>query len=268
MQSPELIKTIMKKGGYILVVGGGCSDLPLPYHEHPQILIWDDNQQNLDNKEIPTNTRVIMYNRWISHTLAKRLSNAARNLHALRFPMLKARQMKELLSEVVQAEPQEVPEEVIQEQIEQVNATIPDETQEIKELDMPKQTVSKVKGFIKEFVAKNIRINLDYDVKGTKSAEGTRLYELATKEGIKTTKASVIQAVYVTLKELAGKKTVRKSPAAKAKTDGKGDDFAELNRLIEDAITAMKLVQEHLPNVLKETEKLRAMRAKFLALLE
>jgi len=283
MTSPELIAHIMKGGGRILVVGGETKDLPRQYHEHAQILIWDDNQQNLLNKEVPSNVKVILFSRWISHTMAARLHKAAKQLNALKFPMLRPREIKELLAEVAQTPepPSAAPIEVIEQHIEQINSTnapeFPDYVSEpeVKDTTMAKQDL----GSVTKFVARNVNINQDYTQKGSIRREGLRLYLLAEKEGIKTTEGSILNATSLAIRNV-GKttsrkpgqsrkaKTTREEPTTTTTKSSTTDDFEELEKLIVDAIAAMKLVQEHLPKVRKETEKLRGLKAKFMKLLE
>lgn len=259
MNNPQLVASLLKQGGRVLIVGGEMKDLPRAYHEHPQIIVWDDNQNHISTKEIPTNVKVIIYNRWVSHGTAKKLSDAARNLHAIKFPMLRSREIKELMAEVIQAEPVEIP----QEQVEQII------TEQVNE---PETTVAKQElGALKKFIAKHINMGLDYSVKGTKTKEGRRLYELSKKEGVKTTPLSAIQGVRVVIDEISGHKKspkVIRAPKVTVKSQEGVDDFAELDRLLTDAITAMKLIQEHLPKVRNETEKLRGMKAKVLSLFD
>jgi len=260
VNNPELIATILKRGGRVLIVGGETKDLPRPYQEHAQILIWDDDKINILNREIPSNVKVIMWNRWISHSTVARLNNAAKQLHAIKFPMLRSREIKELLSEVVQTDALDVPDTVVEEQIEQAIQTTP----EIQETTVAKHVMLKP-GLLQQFLAKNIDLSVDYSIKGSKSKEGKRLFEVAQRDGVKTTIMSITNALGIFLKQKAsGGKTAAR---IKAKTESHtGDDFQELERLIEDAIVAMKLVQEHLPKVRKETERLRGMREKVLKL--
>jgi len=277
----------MRNGGRILIAGGETSkDLPKQITEHPQIIIWDDNQQGLDQKIIPTNVRIIMYNRLISHATAKRLSNAAADLHAIKFPMLRNREIKELLYTFVQADATVAPEQVepIVEQIIKEEVAIESANLEKVEEIMP---AKKERGWLRKFAMRNINLNLDYTIKGTVVKEAARLFDIAKKDGVKTTLASMNQAIYVIVKEVRDNKSksdntnkgmfktlhgegqslsshVKPTKAKSASVD----DFTELEKLIQDAIVAMKLVQEHLPKVRKETERLRGLREKFLKLLE
>jgi hypothetical protein len=253
MTNPQLVAKLLSQGGRVLIVGGQLRDLPPQYHEHPQIIMWDDNKQEYLTKEVPSNVKIIVYTRLISHGATDKLNRAAKDLHAIKFPMLRTREIKELMSEVI---PTPVTEPV---------ETTP--AQESEETTMPKQE----QGALKKFIAKNINMGLDYSVKGNKTREGERLYELSKKEGVKTTRLSAIQGVRVVLDEISGhKKTpkVIRAPKPTMKSSEGVDDFAELDRLLTDAITAMKLIQEHLPKVRQETEKLRGMKAKVLSLFD
>ena len=124
MNSPELVATILKQGGRLLLVGGDMETLPRQLIEHPQILVWDDTRQNLLNKEIPSNVRVIIYNRWVSHSLVAKLNVAAKQLRAIKFPMQRPREIRELLAYIAQAEPQPVTPIDVELEIEKVNKTM------------------------------------------------------------------------------------------------------------------------------------------------
>lgn len=261
----------MKDGGRILVVGGGMSDLPPAYQNHPQVLIWDDNKQGHSQREVPSNVRVIIYNRWISHATAQRLSEAARSLRALKFPMLRTRDIKTLLSEVVQADPSEEPAAKIEEAIiaaEQFEMQPAEESPVVKKQDKRKESP------LRDFVAKFMDPKIDYTQRGAIRQEGQRLIEIAKREGVKTTPLSLTNAVGILAKQLrksrgeAVPEPRRRAGTPRVKTSSAsgGDDFEQLDQLIDDAIAAMKLVQEHLPKVRRETERLRGMREKVLKL--
>lgn len=261
MNNAEVVASILKKGGRCLIVGGETKDLPKIYQEHPQLLIWDDNQQNITNKEVPSNVKIIMYSRWVSHDTAKKLSVAANNLHAIKFPMLKTREIKTLLTEFMQADASDkIDEKEIENLIEQQNS-IPEEPaikhdEEITE--MPKQTKKiSAKGDLQRFIARNIDINKNYKVKGAIKEEANRLIAKAKNEGLPTTIASLANGIG---------QFVRGKNKPLTKSTQSVDDFSELDKLIEDAISAMKLIQEHLPKVRKETEKLRGMKEKVMKL--
>lgn len=277
MNNSQLIAHILKQGGKLLIVGGETKDLPRPYHEHSQILIWDDNQQNFAQKEIPHNVRIIMWNRWVSHATQKKLNEAAKSLHAVKFPLLKPREMKDLLSEVVYIDkPQEdIPAEVIEQEIEEVNKTVEplDLNEAVKDTIPMAKHIHVEQGTLQKFYAKHLNINRDYSIKGAKVNEAKRLFEIANREGVKTTLASLANGLGVFLKRLEkGRSTpTPRKPVVtttKESTVIVEDDFAQLETLIVDAIAAMKLVQEHLPKVRRETEKLRGLKQKFLKLLE
>ena len=285
MKTPQLIATLMKGGGRILIVGGGTEELPDSITRNPQIIIWDDNKQGIEQKEVPSNVKVIMYNRWISHTNRWRLDNAAKSLRAIK-------EIKELLSEFIQAEPIEMTKEKVDEVVldivareefieEKLNETPvePSETVETNEgLDMSKANGKR--GTLKDFIIKHINLNTDYSKKGTIAVEARRLFDKAKSSGLKTTIGSMNQGISVLLKEI--KKNKGEVPKAKPehgtgvslaahvpvkeKRNNNIDDFEQLDVFIQDAIAAMKLIQEHLPKVRKETERLRSMKDKVLKL--
>lgn len=269
------------------MVGGGVSDLPDRYKNHPAILLWDDNQQAWMNKEVPANIRAVLYNRWISHSGVSRLNNEIDARRLIKFPMLRTSEIKVLLSEIVPMTLPRVSEEPEAAEVEvesrEPRPTAP-EGQGIltkEEVEAEMAATKQPKGALMGFIAKHIKLGVDWSVKGSKATEGMRLFELAKKEGLKTTKMSMLNAVGVFVRRQGGenrnqnkrvvaireaRSEVTDTVASRASSKG-SDDFKELERLIDDAITAMKLVSEHLPNVRKETERLRGMREKMLKML-
>lgn len=293
---PHLVTRIMANGGKILVVGGESKDLPNNIINHPAIIIWDDNKQEFAQKTIPSNTRIIIWNRWISHASVGRLNEACKSLHAIKFPFLRAREIKELLSEMVNQSPSVRSdnefEPVSDEEIDKVNqvneitfsaqeqivktesTTIPDRN----EVDMAKTKKTGKRVNLKEFIAKHIKMGVNYSVRGSVAPETRRLFEIAKKEGIKPTLGSLSQAMYVALGEIKKNKTksqsinVGKEETVKIKTNvmsGKEhtkSEFEEFEKLIADAIAAMKLVQEYMPKIRKEVSMLRSAKDKVLAM--
>lgn len=265
MTNPELIAHLLKQGGRVLVAGGGISDiLTKQQREDPRIVCWDDEDRNFDAREVPSNVRAIIFNRWISHQLSAKLAEAAKRMHIVRFPMLRTREIKTLLEEAYQTEAPEVAPEVAATAIAEAearDAAAEETTAMVKEAEVA-TTAGKSRGFLQAFIAKHMNLSIDYSVKGSIAREGDRLLAKAKTEGVKTTQHSMRNALAIAIRNM-GK---ARKPAAQP-TDMQ-DDFAQLDRLIEDAITAMKLVQEHLPKVRKETERLRGMRERMLKLLE
>lgn len=292
LKTPELVATLLKSGGKILIVGGGTSELPNNITNHPQILIWDDTKQGIEQKEVPSNVKIIMYNRWISHTNRWRLDSAAKSLRAIKFPMLKTREIKELLSEFIQAEPMDITKEKMDEVVldivvkdefdeEKVSEPIVSEPSEpiVNEtevgLDMSNLKKTSKSSPLRDFIVKNLNINNDYSVKGSISKEAKRLFPLAKEKGATQSINSLNQGISHILIEIKKNKGIIIEPrtrgvalSSRVKEDPKtnNDDFEQLDVLIQDAIAAMKLVQEHLPKVRKETERLRSMKDKVLKL--
>lgn len=281
MKTPELIARLLKDGGRLLLVGGNVEALPDAYKNHPQLILWDDDRQSNEHKEVPSNVRIIMWNRWVSHSMVARLNEAARQLRAIKFPMLRTREIKELLAEVIQADPLETPaeevakiveEEVQTEEREELASVPPVNPEPVQGVDMARKKSTRKPAPLQEFIAKHLDINKDYSVKGSIKKEADRLFAIAEKERFKTTIGSMTNAVALVIRAM-GKKSpgaaaprktsVSTRPATSSKVP---DDFEELENLIQDAIIAMKLVQEHLPKVRKETERLRGLHAKVRAL--
>jgi hypothetical protein len=263
VNNPELVASLLKKGGKVLIAGGETKDLPRAYQEHAQILIWDDNKQNINMREIPANVKIIIYTRWVSHATARRLSEAAVKLHAIKFPMLRPREVKSLLSEVIPVSPPTF-EEIKQEHDAEIAQTT---TPEIEEpVVKTKRNISPA-GSIQSLLAEHLNREIDFTIWGSARKEAERILPIAKERGLtNATLNSIGGAIPYFLKRNKDKPTPKIQPVVKVESSS--DDFAELDRLIGDAILALKLVQEHMPKVRNETEKLRGMKEQFRKLLE
>lgn len=261
MTTPEVLYNIVRNGNKILVVGGGFAKLQL---DHPKILVWDDEVTGFDTKQIPITVKAILWGRNISHETTNKLNMEIRRLHALKFPMLRPNEVRNLLSLVV-----DKPAPVVNEVVEVVTEPVVTEpiTQEPLTEQVEDTTMAKNAGRneLKNFLIKNLKLDVDYSVRGSVSQEAGRLFKMASTAGIKTTKGSVVQAVSKILREM---KTNKSKPVAPAKSKAETNDFAELKRLIGDAQAALKLVAEHMHKVEKEVESARSARARLLKILE
>lgn len=260
MDTKELLAQIVTKGGKILLVGGGLSKLGADYLNHPGIIVWDDEKQDHNSKHVPGSVKVIMWNRLVSHATVDKLNNAIHSLGAIKMPMLVNHEIKNYLSKIVPTEKKE-------DRLIPLSApldspiTEPTPLEEGKE-EMPKQVD---KGALQKFLAKNMNIQIDYSQRGSIAKEANRLFPKAKSDGIKTTIGSLTQAVGKLAKNLS---KAKHQPASSSAAKSTNDDFEELDKLLADAVAAMKLIQEHLPKVRKEVEKLRSSREKMLKLLE
>jgi hypothetical protein len=93
-----LTRLVNERGGKILVVGGEIKDLPRPYHNHPSLLLWDDNQRNLGSRVVPANVRAIIWNNFTSHPTVNHLNRVAKKIQAVRLPFLKPREIRAVLN--------------------------------------------------------------------------------------------------------------------------------------------------------------------------
>ncbi len=269
----HMLARLVNGGGKILIVGGGVENLPHQYVNHPQLLFWDDNFQGHEHKEVPTNVRAIVWGRWISHSTVARLNKVVTARRLLKFPFLKPGQMKSLLADVVSGalKPPVTTSETRQE--------VP--VSELQQ-EQPEKPRAKI-GQVGDLIERHLDWGLDYTVLGTVTRETKRLMSIAEAEGIPTTMGSLMEGIRTRLKR-KGIATVNRvpgallkvpkpkkekviAPAHKPVTKGE-DDFVTLDRLLEDAITALKLVQEHMPKVREETQRLRGVREKMMALLQ
>lgn len=238
-------------------------DLPQRYHEHPQILIWDDNDSGFAHKQVPTNTRGIVYNRWISHQNAKRLRLAAEQLRIPVFPLLRKREVMEVLDtitreEVSAPEQAEVP----------VFETIP--LPEIEEETMPalltnEDMMRKAKrGEMTKIILPKIAIGLP-----SVAAEADKLMPILKKEyHINMTRAALVQAITkYRASDASGERKVQ-AKIDKVVNKISPDEFAEGERLLKDARAAIDLFLNFLPALRKQSKELQEKQEKIRRLLE
>lgn len=278
-----VILRLLRNGGYVLVIGGGTDELPDKYRNHPQIMLWDDNRQGFNGKKVPTNTRAILFNRWISHSSAAQMRNAAERLKIPIFPMLRTREIKEMLSDVVNEPP--IPTSVTEEiELPPVPVKVPMPPAQLEEepavhvgpLRRPK------KKEIDTILAKELRDD-------ETPAQGTQrlLPVISQKYGIEQTKGSLEQAIRTyRIRVQNGTAGVVAPPAKRgsriaAETSGPSlttkrevklstfaDDFVEADKMLRDARVALDLLIEFMPKLRKEVESLRKKQQKIREFLD
>lgn len=257
----ETVVRLMKAGGYLLIAGGSTDDLPDKIRSHPQIKLWDDNKQDFLHKSVPTNTRAILTNKWISHQNMGRLRFAAERLRIPIFPMLTTREIKELLDEFIHFEP--VPTQSAGELELPEPEPVPTTPAILMKEDLmraPKQ------GEIQEIIKKH---GLTEGISNKANAE--RLLPFVREANIKQTIAALEQKIavmkrggYKGARTATVKKMSEPEPTAKLSAS---DDFTEAERLLREARTAIDLFLDFLPKVRKEVVELRKKQAKLKELL-
>lgn len=274
----EVVCRLLKNGGYLLVAGGSVDSLPDKIRNHPQIILWDDNSQGVTRKEVPSNTRAILYNRWVSHATAHKLRFAAQKLNIPTFPMLKTREIKDLLTQMI-LEQEPVP-TITTETIE-VPEPLVDETQNNKGYLTKEEMMRKwKKGEQHELILKLLK-DSDFDMKYIDVTK--RLLPIISGEyHIKTTEASMAQAVRVVMLK-TGRKKLNQSISRGMKGLPKSnvekeipelavatssDDFAEAEKLLKDARAALDLFLDFIPKLRKEILALRKKQQKIRELME
>ena len=285
-KTSQVIERLLKQGGYVLAVGGGLSHLPEPFHQNPQILIWDD-EGGAPRQEVPQNTRAIIYNSWISHPTAGKLREAAKRLGIPLFPMLKTRAIKTLLAELCN----------VPASLAKTNGTPAPNDQPLSPPPVPiteaagvlmkedlvttPTTATKPRhGSLRAFVEAH------GDPRKPRIEEARRLYPLALAAGIQTTEGSLAQGLTVYAKSLnlaplkkggtrqrrtTGRREEDAPPPSlsAATTTGRDlvDDLAEMERLLSDAQAAITLLAEFAPKLSAEVKKHRAQMQKLREML-
>ena len=99
----ELVKRLLSNGGLILVAGGKFDNLDNKIREHPQILLWEDDRQDYLRKEVPANTRAILFNRFLSHSKSNKLMRAAKDLRIPFFPALSSGEVRKTVLDIMES---------------------------------------------------------------------------------------------------------------------------------------------------------------------
>lgn len=283
--SRECVKRLMSRGGFIIVVGGEMGNLPARYTTHPQVRVWDDNDQDWVHRKIPTNTRGIVFNSWISHQKVSRLRNAAKQLGIPIFPFLKTREVKELLDYITDAQPVlteatgeiELPQAAPVPETGEVVAAMKGDDNQSVHTDTSVKVIRKPR---RGEMTNNILPDLDIKDTETPAQAANRLAQVILGMGYDMSYSALEQAVrQYKVKKAAGHKfekityinnepdTSRRKPAyitslsqanKGVQTLPTGDEFAEGERLLREAHAAIQLFIDYLPRL----------RAKHVELLE
>jgi hypothetical protein len=279
----EIIARLARQGGYVLLVGGGVSEMGPPYTTHPQILIWDDQVMNgTDRRSIPSNTRAILCTKWINHALVGRLQKAATQIHSIIFPMLTKREMREMLTDMIgqgSVGPVVMPGSRVE--MTDLSSDIDDPYREgipiqLNEdaplmesgqlVDVGSEPVTVDKGYLTgdEIMRPVNRGEHDtilaaelgeYEFVGQRARELVPIY--AKKYGIKVTWQAIAQAIFKFEKEKkAGKVKSVSKPASQSVTKPVvvtgDDDFSEAERILKEARAAIDLMLDFMPKLKKE----------------
>lgn len=88
--------------GQIVIVGAKASNFDDDIRNHPQIVMWESQNEKWTDKHLPANTRIVFMTRWIGHASFTRIQNEARKRRITFFNPsgtgIIARQIKELLN--------------------------------------------------------------------------------------------------------------------------------------------------------------------------
>jgi hypothetical protein len=93
--------TLLEDGGLILVVGTRTTNIADEWRQHPRVVCWDSTNATTARNDVPTNTRAIIYTRWVSHQLTDRLIKTARDRKLTLFPMSTTHQINDKIAEVL-----------------------------------------------------------------------------------------------------------------------------------------------------------------------
>jgi hypothetical protein len=239
----------------LILVVGRIKDFPTALAENENVRIWDDNSQEWTNKTVPLSTRGILTTKFVSHANLARLKSDAKSLGIPVFPRLKPREIRQVLSSIMPEEPRTDAEATSTEA-----ASTPAETEEIA-MRPPKR------GEVPEFLMAELAVS------ALVSDEARRLLPILKKKGITLTSKALeqhIRKVRDVKSASPARKTDAKRPVATKKTGSKLptgviDEFAEAERLLQDARVALDLalavipkLREQMTRVQERQERLRA----------
>lgn len=87
--------------GMLVIVGAKPSNFDDKIRNHPQVVMWNSQEEHWSNKELPQNTKAVFFTRWVGHTEFGRIMSQARKRHITVFNHegtgIIAKQVKELL---------------------------------------------------------------------------------------------------------------------------------------------------------------------------
>jgi len=207
-------------GGLVVVVGVRSTNLPVEYSQHPQVVVWDSQDHGTVTKELPSNTKVVLATRFVSHALFGKIHAEARKRNLAFFPQLTTGRLREQLKELLPRVEARVEPEV------QVAQALPEVVPQA--VPVPVQARGALVQFIK--TEGNLQaVNV--------SAEARRLFELAKGKGIPGTLNSISNTLH---RLKGGAKPVQEKPAVVPTLPKSGG----LREMLDDVITMIELIKE------------------------
>jgi len=240
----DMIRRRLELGGVIAVITGRQARIEL---EHPRIHKIDGDARL---SPLPSNTRYVFFTRHTSHATGGEYIRACRRM-GIPFSMEGTGEIKRTLCEIfgipksTEYLTESLPAPTLTELVKEI-ATQPVIVAPVaEEITMAKPNGER-RGRVKNLV-------LAFPDKTAKE-----LYEIANRDGIKTTLNSVKQAMlkYLPKKE----KPVKAEPKVERKTRSKSDPDKELDKIAADAHAAIDLLLEYVKKYRKVTELLKELK--------
>lgn len=215
---PNSLHNLIANGGKVLIIGGYNKSFT-EFRDHPQLVFWsgesNEIERKIKNEVFPDPLKAVLISRFSNHKYLHSIMNEARKKRATIFAPLSDGELKRKLKEII-----EVPEVPLFKE-DKTHFTIKHEI--IKEENkMP--TYKAAMDFVKAH----------HNSGDTHPNEARRLLALAEGEGFKTTFGSLYQAV-IKYRKSNGVVTDKVITSKKDNT---------LLDMIDEAITAMKLVRD------------------------
>jgi hypothetical protein len=269
---------LIKDGGKVLIAGGQWSKQWDTWKDHPQLIWWTGEQKDIKRELInhsgylPDNVKGVILSRYISHSESGQIIAEARKKRALIMPMLNDGEITRLLEEITTPTVQTNGEA----KVKIVQPVEPEPVEQETDVTMHKPG----RGEMARFVAEHHKTDL------ITSLEGERLFAIAKKSGLQTTVGSMKQSIFkyrkdlgVVVGSLAGKKTSvgvprtekaetkAVAPAPRTPEPATENDVDLLLKMVEDSITGLQLIKEHVVKLNKQNVRFMKMKQKLADLL-
>lgn len=250
-------------GGKVVLVGVKASNFGEEIKNHPQVVMWESQDQRWIGQELPSNTKAVFVTRWVGHQAFRTILKEARKRQITMFNPegtgMIAKQVKELLG----MEPKELSGEAVEkiaEQFQKHDDYTPVLTKEPVTMKSDTEVQKMKKGQSKidplmPFVDPNLNY---YD-----NAE--RLIIKAKEMGIKTTVASIANRISVVNRKASGAIPKSRPGARKVQpTDGRPTrTHKHVDVIVEILDNMVKELQDMRDYLVATTEENRTLKERF-----
>lgn len=245
----KVVQEVLKQGGKVVIIGTKNTNIPDEFQNDSRIELWESTDPQTLRRELPSNTRLVLFTKYISHSLFTRIVGQAKNRNVHYFNNVNTTGE---LRRMLKGEEEPPPTPVLNGQ------PIPPVVVPVEK----KEPKSVWEGSMKSFVEQH----LDPNYQGSLAQEAQRLYKIATeKYGISCTIGSITEASRVTRRRLglsgpsdrlkpakvvdmplpaSAPMKVETAPASPSPSAAPTNDDEGL-RLLDDAILSLQLFRDY-----------------------